>query len=38
LIFTVATDGGTSTDAGWSNDRGMDAGWHYRNGRWVWSQ
>jgi RHS repeat-associated protein len=32
------TDGGASADDAWANDRGMNAGWHYRNGRWVWGQ
>ncbi|MFC5767408.1 RHS repeat-associated core domain-containing protein [Actinacidiphila bryophytorum] len=32
------TDGGTTTDNAWANDRGMSAGWHYKNGRWVWGQ
>ncbi|ATL32942.1 hypothetical protein KY5_7924c [Streptomyces formicae] len=32
------TDHGPSGDAAWGADRGMYAGYHYRNGRWVWKQ
>ncbi|MET9221784.1 RHS repeat-associated core domain-containing protein [Streptomyces sp. NPDC003300] len=32
------TDGGTTTDNQWANDRGMNAGYTYKNGKWVWQQ
>ncbi|MFG1809487.1 RHS repeat domain-containing protein [Streptomyces sp. NPDC049040] len=32
------TDGGTTTDNQWANDRGMHAGYVYSNGHWVWKQ
>ncbi|WP_353940128.1 RHS repeat-associated core domain-containing protein [Streptomyces sp. HUAS MG91] len=32
------TDGGQSTDDRWAADRGMNAGYVYKNGKWVWKQ
>jgi RHS repeat-associated protein len=32
------TDGGTYTDNQWAKDRGMDAGYVYKNGHYVWKQ
>ncbi|MFE0173687.1 RHS repeat domain-containing protein [Streptomyces sp. NPDC059002] len=32
------TDHGPQGDAAWGADRGMYAGYHYRNGKWVWKQ
>ncbi|MFF0597070.1 RHS repeat-associated core domain-containing protein [Streptomyces antibioticus] len=32
------TDGGSTSDYSWGLDRGMDAGYVYKNGKWVWKQ
>ncbi|MFB7917372.1 RHS repeat domain-containing protein [Streptomyces sp. NPDC056061] len=32
------TDGGQAADDRWAADRGMSAGYVYKNGKWVWKQ
>ncbi|MFF0290204.1 RHS repeat domain-containing protein [Streptomyces sp. NPDC005262] len=32
------TDGGQAADDRWAADRGMSAGYTYKNGKWVWKQ
>ncbi|WP_326693740.1 RHS repeat domain-containing protein [Streptomyces sp. NBC_01766] len=32
------TDGGQSSDDRWAAERGMNAGYTYKNGKWVWNQ
>ncbi|MFF9347723.1 RHS repeat-associated core domain-containing protein [Streptomyces sp. NPDC014734] len=32
------TDGGQASDDRWAADRGMSAGYVYKNGKWVWNQ